>query len=138
MGKNNSFIRNHFLFLLFSYINYPYNYLERPWHFSPLEEQQGYVNLNPPRSYLTAQDIQSNLVDDLNEIQLPHGVPQEAVSQDRYEFIPLPKMVYENFVPLIATRRIVCRQPRPAHVSAEPSFHNTSKLPQVDEMTLQI
>jgi len=44
-------------------------------------------------------------------------------------------MVYENFVPLIATRRIVCRQNRPHRVSAEPSFTMASQLPQVDEMT---
>jgi len=126
---------------LHGYINYPYNYIEPPWHYSSLEEQQGYVNLNPPRTHLTAQDIESNLVDDLNEIQLPHGVPQEIVSQDRYEFIPLPKMVYENFVPLIATRRIVCRQRKPERVSGEPSFQQsfmmTSQLPQVDEMTFK-
>jgi hypothetical protein len=127
---------------LFSYINYPYNYLEPPWHYSPLEEQQGYVNLNPPRTHLTAQDIESNFVDNFDEIQLPPGVPQEVISQDRYEVIPLPKMVYENFVPLIATRRIVCRQQKSERVSAQPSFHQSSiiasKLPQVDEMTFKI
>jgi hypothetical protein len=128
--------------LLFSYINYPYNYLEPPWHYSPLEEQQGYVNLNPPRTHLTAQDIESNYADNFDEIQLPPGVPQEVVSQDRYELIPLPKMVYENFVPLIATRRIVCRQQKPERVSGEPSFQQTSliaaQLPQIDEMTFKI
>lgn len=130
-----------FLFFVFSYINYPYNYLEPPWHYSPLEEQQGYVNLNPPRTHLTAQDLELNQIDD--EIQLPHGVPQEIVSQDRYEIIPLPKMVYENFVPLIATRRIVCRQRKTEHVvSGDSSFQQssviTSTLPQVDEMTFKI
>lgn len=124
------------------YINYPYNYLEPPWHYSQLEEQQGYVNHNPPRTYLTAQEIEGGYAEDYQEINLPHGVPQEVVSQDRYEIIPLPKMVYENFVPLIATRRIVCRQSRPERVSAEPTYPTssliTSKLPQVDEMTYQI
>ena len=78
------------------------------------------------------------------EIQLPHGVPQEIISQDRYEVIPLPKMVYENFVPLIATRRIVCRQQKSDRVSSEPSFHQiqnpsgmVSQLPGVDEMTFR-
>lgn len=52
-------------------------------------------------------------------------------------------MVYENFVPLIATRRIVCRQSRPDRVSGEPNYPlpsslMTSKLAQVDEMTYQI
>ena len=46
-------------------------------------------------------------------------------------------MVYQNFVPLIATRRIVCRQSRPERVSAEMSYPH-SKLAQVDEMTYQI
>ncbi len=73
---------------------------------------------------------------------MPHGVPQEIVSQDRYEIIPLPKMVYESFVPLIATRRIVCRQQKPERVSAQPSFYQSStmasQLPQVDEMTFKI
>jgi hypothetical protein len=125
----------------FSYINYPYNYLEPPWHYSPQEEQQGYVNLNPPRTHLTSQDIENN-IDDSNEIQLPHGVPQEIISQDRYEIIPLPKMVYEHFVPLIATRRIVCRQQKSDRVNAESSFHQVqdssimaSQLPGVEEMS---
>jgi ribosome-associated toxin RatA of RatAB toxin-antitoxin module len=109
---------------LFSYINYPYNYLEPSWHFSPLEEQQGYVNLNPPRTHLTAQDIQSNIADNFDEIQLPPGIPQEVISQDHYELISRSKMVYENFVPFIATRRVVCRQQRLER--------------QVDEMTYKI
>lgn len=124
-------------FFSFSYINYPYNYLEPPWHYSNQEEQQGYVNHNPPRTHLTANDIEGGFDEDYNEINLPHGVPQEAISQDRYEIIPLPKMVYQNFVPLVATRRIVCRQSRPERVSAEISYPH-SKLAQVDEMTYQI
>jgi hypothetical protein len=44
-------------------------------------------------------------------------------------------MVYENFVPLIATRKIVCRQRKTERVSGEPSSIFTSKLPQVEEMT---
>lgn len=48
-------------------------------------------------------------------------------------------MVYENFVPLIATRRIVCRQQKTERVSGEPTFQQSSsiasKLPQVEEMT---
>jgi hypothetical protein len=78
----------------------------------------------------------------LNEIQLPPGVPQEVISQDHYELIPLSKMVYGNFVPLIAIRRIICRQQKPERVSTQPSFHQSSiiasKLPQVDEMTFKI
>lgn len=127
----------------FSYINYPYNYLEPPWHYTDMEEQQGYVNHHPPRSHLTAQEIESNTGDDPSEIQLPAGVPQEPISQDRYELIPLPKMVYENYVPLIATRRIVYRRPPSGRPSTDSSFqhmHNSSsltasKLPEVDEMT---
>jgi len=50
-------------------------------------------------------------------------------------------MVYEHFVPLIATRRIVCRQRKPERVSGEPSFQQSfmmaSQLPQVDEMTFK-
>jgi hypothetical protein len=53
-------------------------------------------------------------------------------------------MVYENFVPLIATRRIVCRQQKSDRVSSEPSFHQiqnpsemASQLPGVDEMTFR-
>lgn len=120
----------------FSYINYPYNYIEPPWHFSSLEEQQGYVNLNPPRTYLTAADLEANF-DDSNEIQLPAGVPQEVVSQDRYEFIPLPKMVYDNYVPLIATRKIVCRQQKSERVSSEHSSLFASKLPEINETSFQ-
>ena len=132
------------LLFWFSYINYPYNYLEPPWHFSSLEEQQGYVNLNPPRPYLMAQDIELNTVDYSDEIELPYGVPQESVMQNRYELIPLPKMVYENFVPLIATRRIICRRQTSERVAAEPSsqqkensFGMTSKLPEIEEMTFK-
>ena len=123
-----------FFSFVYSYINYPYNYLEPPWHFSPLEQQQGYVNLNPPRSYLTAKDIELNQIDDFNEIELPHGVPQQSISEDRYEIIPLPKMLYQNFVPLIATRKIVCHQSK----STQPTSVMTSQLPQVDEMTFQV
>ncbi|CAF3166997.1 unnamed protein product [Rotaria socialis] len=130
---------------LHGYIKYPYNYIEPPWHFSPLDEQQGHVNLNPPRSHLTAQDIESNTIDDFDTIQLPYGVPQDIVSQDRYESIPLPKMVYENFVPLIATRRIVCRRQTSEHVSGEASFQQypnhsgmVSKLSEVEEMTFKV
>ncbi|CAF0735114.1 unnamed protein product [Adineta steineri] len=124
------------------YINYPYNYLEPPWHFTEIEDQQGYVNHNPPRSHLTADDIENNTVDDTLDIQLPSGVPQEPISQDRYEIIPLPKMVYENYVPLIATRRIVYRRPQSNRASTDLTSQQTqnssftaSKLPQVDEMT---
>lgn len=140
--KRNISVSLRIIFSIYSYIRYPYNYLEPPWHYSPLEEQQGYVNLNPPRTYLTAQDIELNTYDDSSEFQLPHGVPQEAISQDRYELVPLPKMVYENFVPLIATRRIVCRRQTADRVAGEPSFQQfqnsssmTSKLPEVEEMT---
>lgn len=79
------------------------------------------------------------MADDSDQIQLPYGVPQDIVSQDRYELIPLPKMVYENFVPLIATRRIVCRRQKCERVSGEQQFQNpfglASKLPDVEEMT---
>ncbi len=103
------------------------------------------MNHNPPASHLTAQDIESNAVDDSDQIQLPRGVPQEPNSQDRYETIPLPKMLYENFVPLIATRRVVYRRPTSDRVSAEPTFQYTqnsssmaSQLPEVDEMSYKV
>ncbi|CAF3469726.1 unnamed protein product [Rotaria sp. Silwood1] len=124
---------------------YPYNYIEPPWYFSQLDEQQGFVNLTPPRSFLTAQDLAFNSIDDSYNIQLPPGVPQNAISQDRYEIIPLPKMVYENFVPLIATRRIVCRRQISERVAGEPTFQQianssvmASKLPEVAEMTVHV
>ena len=107
-----------------SYVNYPYNYIESPWYFDQADEQQGAVNHNPPRAFLTGQDLQTE--EEPVELQLPHGIPQEPISQDRYELIPLPKMVYENFVPLVATRRIVYRRPAP---------HHASTLPEVEEMT---
>lgn len=131
-------------FFSFSYVRYPYNYIEPPWHFSPFEDQQGYVNHNPPRTHFTAQDLEFNTGDDTNDIQLPYGVPQEVISQDRYELVPLPKMVYENFVPLIATRRIVCRRQTADCVSGEApaqqvrnSSTMASKLPEVEEMTFK-
>ena len=77
-------------------------------------------------------------------MNLPHGVPQEILSQDRYEFIPLPKMIYDNYVPLIATRRIVYRRPTPSRVNASAPFQQqanassmASKLPEVEEMSFQ-
>jgi len=121
---------------LHGYINYPYNYIEPPWYYSNLEEQQGYVNLNPPPTHLTAADLQNN-VDDSHDINLPAGVPQEVVSQDRYEFIPLPKMVYDNFVPLIASRKISYRNQHSARVSSENRSLFASNLPDVNETTFQ-
>lgn len=53
-------------------------------------------------------------------------------------------MLYENFVPLIATRRLVYRRPTSDNVSAEPppqhsqnSTYVASQLPQVEEMTFK-
>ena len=106
-------------------MNYPYNYVESPWYYDQADEQQGAVNHNPPRAFLTGQDLQAG--EQFNELQLPFGIPQKSISEDRYELIPLPKLVYENFVPLVATRRIVYRRPPP------PSFAST--LPEVEEMT---
>jgi hypothetical protein len=127
------------------YVNYPYNYIEPPWYFDQSDEQQGSVNHHPPRSYLTGKDLQSGSGQDEQEIELPYGIPQEVVSQDRYEFIPLPKMVYENYVPLVATRRIVHRRPANERVQAERSFRSAAhrpsvidtRLPRVEEMTFK-
>ncbi|CAF2502871.1 unnamed protein product [Rotaria sp. Silwood2] len=130
---------------LHGYIKYPYNYIEPPWYFSEVDEQQGFVNHKPPRSHLTARDLASNLTDDTYQMQLPLGVPQNNVSQDRYEFVPLPKMVYENFVPLIAARRIVYHRQTSQRVAGEApyqylenSFAMASKLPEVEEMTVKV
>ncbi|CAF0804637.1 unnamed protein product [Rotaria sordida] len=129
---------------LHGYIKYPYNYIEPPWYFNQLDEQQGFVNLQPPRSYLTARDIAINTIDESHNMQLPHGVPQNPITQDRYELIPLPKMVYENFVPLIAARRIVYHRQTPGRVAGEAPSQNIensfvmASLPEVEEMTVKV
>jgi len=127
------------------YINYPYNYIEPPWHFDQSDEQQGLVNHNPPRSYYKGPEVEYGGFDDQQDFELPYGIPQSIVSKDRYEIIPLPKMAYQHFVPLTATRRLVFRRQTAERVHALPSVRQrqnsaaansmASQLPQIEEMT---
>ncbi|CAF0876889.1 unnamed protein product [Didymodactylos carnosus] len=95
---------------LYGYINYPYNYIEPPWHFDNNDEQSGMVNHNPPPAAININDLEYTDTDMSFADTLPPSVPHTMVHSERHEWAPLPKLLYDHFVPLVPTRRLVFRR----------------------------
>ncbi|CAF1561127.1 unnamed protein product [Didymodactylos carnosus] len=95
---------------MYGYINYPYNYIEPPWHFDNNDEQSGMVNHNPPPAAINVKDLEYIDTDTSFTDTLPPSVPHTMVHSERHEWVPLPKLLYDHFVPLVPTRRLVFRR----------------------------
>ncbi|CAF0727077.1 unnamed protein product [Didymodactylos carnosus] len=95
---------------LYGYIDYQYNYIEPPWHFDSNDERRGIVNHNPPPAAITINDLQHTDTDISYSHTLPQSIPNNVVHNERYDWAPLPTLLYENFVPLLPTRRLIFRR----------------------------